>query len=247
MNRYILSTHEGIPAVVDTQDSNEVVFHINDIKPDVIINCLNIFNKVQDIREVNEYLLDEDDCDQDQRDFITEQLAQYAELAYKTVETTPTMEEQKKIIEIPMPNTMVMPDIMPGFATEPASPAPIKEQIEKYKEGYDDLRDGLQTNLGSITITKSAAVPEAPAPVVDKQKRQWTRRITDGNSPIKTQSAADFIKVMQEKIEMAKMLDGIELPEIPTSMTKANRDVMIEFQKEHSQLLVKYMNKIQQA
>ena len=213
MNRYILSTHKGIPAVVDTQDSNEVVFHINDIKPDVIINCLNIFNKVQDIREVNEYLLDEDDCDEDQRDFITEQLAQYAELAYKTVETTPTMEEQKKIIEIPMPNTMAMPDIMPGFATEPASPA----------------------------------VPEAPAPVVDKQKRQWTRRITDGNGPIKTQSAADFIKVMQEKIEMAKMLDGIELPEIPTSMTKSNRDVMIEFQKEHSQLLVKYMNKIQQA
>lgn len=219
MNRYILSTHEGIPAVVDTQDSNEVVFHINDIKPDVIINCLNIFNKVQDIREVNEYLLDEDDCDEDQRDFITEQLAQYAELAYRTVETTPiaTTMEENKVIEIPMPNTMVMPqiiqDIMPGFATESASPA----------------------------------VPEAPAPVVDRQKRQWTRRITDGNGPIKTQSAADFIKVMQEKIEMAKMLDGIELPEIPTSMTKANRDVMIEFQKEHSQLLVKYMNKIQQA
>lgn len=219
MNRYILSTHEGIPAVVDTQDSNEVVFHINDIKPDVIINCLNIFNKVQDIREVNEYLLDEDDCDEDQRDFITEQLAQYAELAYRTVETTPiaTTMEENKVIEIPMPNTMVMPqiiqDIMPGFATEPASPA----------------------------------VPVAPAPVVDRQKRQWTRRITDGNGPIKTQSAADFIKVMQEKIEMAKMLDGIELPEIPTSMTKANRDVMIEFQKEHSQLLVKYMNKIQQA
>lgn len=219
MNRYILSTHEGIPAVVDTQDSNEVVFHINDIKPDVIINCLNIFNKVQDIREVNEYLLDEDDCDEDQRDFITEQLAQYAELAYRTVETTPiaTTMEENKVIEIPMPNTMVMPqiiqDIMPGFATESASPA----------------------------------VPVAPAPVVDRQKRQWTRRITDGNGPIKTQSAADFIKVMQEKIEMAKMLDGIELPEIPTSMTKANRDVMIEFQKEHSQLLVKYMNKIQQA
>lgn len=219
MNRYILSTHEGIPAVVDTQNSNEVVFHINDIKPDVIINCLNIFNKVQDIREVNEYLLDEDDCDEDQRDFITEQLAQYAELAYRTVETTPiaTTMEENKVIEIPMPNTMVMPqiiqDIMPGFATEPASPA----------------------------------VPVAPAPVVDRQKRQWTRRITDGNGPIKTQSAADFIKVMQEKIEMAKMLDGIELPEIPTSMTKANRDVMIEFQKEHSQLLVKYMNKIQQA
>jgi hypothetical protein len=203
MNRYILSTHGAIPAVVDTQDSNELVFYINDIKPDVIVNCLNIFNKVQDIRQVNEYLLDEDDCEEDQRDFIIEQLGQYAELAYRTVETTPTM-ELNNVHEVTGTGIAA---VMPGFATEPST----------------------------------------PAPVIDKQKRQWTRRITDGNAPIKAQSAADFIKVMQEKIEMAKMLDGIELPEIPTSMTKSNRDVMIEFQKEHSQLLVKYMQKIQQA
>jgi hypothetical protein len=206
MNRYILSTHGAIPAVVDTQDSNELVFYINDIKPDVIVNCLNIFNKVQDIRQVNEYLLDEDDCEEDQRDFIIEQLGQYAELAYRTVETTPTMEENK-VIETTAAMTI------PGSVSEPGTPVPVVE----------------------------------PTPVVDKQKRQWTRRITDGNPAIKAQSAADFIKVMQEKIEMAKMLDGIELPEIPTSMTKANRDIMIEFQKEHSQLLVKYMQKIQQA
>jgi len=209
MNRYILSTHGAIPAVVDTQDSNELVFYINDIKPDVIVNCLNIFNKVQDIRQVNEYLLDEDDCEEDQRDFIIEQLGQYAELAYRTVETTPTM-ELNNVHEV---TGTEIAAIMPGFATEPGTPIPVVE----------------------------------PTPVVDKQKRQWTRRITDGNPAIKAQSAADFIKVMQEKIEMAKMLDGIDLPEIPTSMTKANRDVMIEFQKEHSQLLVKYMQKIQQA
>jgi hypothetical protein len=209
MNRYILSTHGAIPAVVDTQDSNELVFYINDIKPDVIVNCLNIFNKVQDIRQVNEYLLDEDDCEEDQRDFIIEQLGQYAELAYRTVETTPTM-ELNNVHEVTGTGIAA---IMPGFATEPGTPAPVVE----------------------------------PTPVADKQKRQWTRRITDGNPAIKAQSAADFIKVMQEKIEMAKMLDGIELPEIPTSMTKSNRDVMIEFQKEHSQLLVKYMQKIQQA
>jgi hypothetical protein len=104
-----------------------------------------------------------------------------------------------------------------------------------------DIMPGFATEPGTpVPVVE-------PTPVVDKQKRQWTRRITDGNPAIKAQSAADFIKVMQEKIEMAKMLDGIELPEIPTSMTKSNRDVMIEFQKEHSQLLVKYMQKIQQA
>jgi hypothetical protein len=240
MNRYILSTHGAIPAVVDTQDSNELVFYINDIKPDVIVNCLNIFNKVQDIRQVNEYLLDEDDCEEDQRDFIIEQLGQYAELAYRTVETTPTMEENK-VIETTAAMTI------PGSVSEPGSPAPIKEEFGKYKEAYDGLRDSLQADLGSVIITKSSTTGVETAPTAEKTKRQWARRITDGNPAIKAQSAADFIKVMQEKIEMAKMLDGIELPEIPTSMTKANRDVMIEFQKEHSQLLVKYMQKIQQA
>jgi hypothetical protein len=52
---------------------------------------------------------------------------------------------------------------------------------------------------------------------------------------------------MQEKIEMARMLDTVVLPELPGSMTKANRDIMVEFQKEHSQLVMKYMQKIQQA
>jgi hypothetical protein len=136
---------------------------------------------------------------------------------------------------------------IPGSVSEPGSPAPIKEEFGKYKEAHDGLRDSLQADLGSVIITKSSTTGVEPAPTAEKTKRQWIRRNTDGNAPIKSQSAADFIKVMQEKIEMAKMLDGIELPEIPTSMTKSNRDVMIEFQKEHSQLLVKYMQKIQQA
>ena len=205
MNEYVFSTHEGVPAVINTRNNNEVVFYINDIKPDVIANCLNIYNRLQSTKEVEEYLLDEDDCDADQREFIIEQLAQYAFLNTVTPTATiipiiPTTMEENKVIDPTAGMTI------PGSVSEPGSPAPV-----------------------------------------EKTKRQWTRRITDGNAPIKAQSAADFIKVMQEKIEMAKMLDAIELPEIPASMTKSNRDVMVEFQKEHSQLLVKYMQKIQQA
>jgi hypothetical protein len=203
MNQYILSTHEGVPAVIDTQNNNDVVFYINDIKPDVIANCLNIYNRLQSVKEVTEYLLDEDDCDADQREFITEQLAQYAFLNTVTPITpiATTMEENKVIDP-----TAGIAAVIPGFATEPGSPAPV-----------------------------------------EKTKRQWIRRNTDGNAPIKAQSTADFIKVMQEKIEMAKILDTVVLPELPGSMTKANRDIMVEFVKEHSQLVMKYMQKIQQA
>lgn len=203
MNEYIFSTHEGVPAVINTQNNNDVVFYINDIKPDVIANCLNIYNRLQSIKEVTEYLLDEDDCDADQREFITEQLAQYAFLNTVTpITPIATTMEENKVIE----PTAAIAAVIPGFATEPGSPAPV-----------------------------------------EKTKRQWTRRITDGNAPIKAQSAADFIKIMQEKIEMARMLDTVVLPELPGSMTKTNRDIMVEFVKEHSQLVMKYMQKIQQA
>jgi len=203
MNQYILSTHEGVPAVIDTHSNNDVVFYINDIKPDVIANCLNIYNRLQSVKEVTEYLLDEDDCDADQREFITEQLAQYV---FLNTTTTPTTMEPNNVHEVPGTGIAA---VIPGFATEPGTPAPV------------------------------------PAP--EKTKRQWTRRITDGNAPIKAQSAADFIKIMQEKIEMARMLDTVVLPELPGSMTKTNRDIMVEFVKEHSQLVMKYMQKIQQA
>jgi hypothetical protein len=212
MNEYIFSTHEGVPAVINTRNNNEVVFYINDIKPDVIANCLNIYNRLQSTKEVEEYLLDEDDCDADQREFIIEQLAQYAFLNTVTPTATiipiiPTTMEENKVIDPTAGMTI------PGSVSEPGSPAP-------------------QEN------------PTAP---VEKTKRPWTRRITDGNPAIKAQSTADFIKVMQEKIEMAKILDTVVLPELPGSMTKANRDIMVEFVKEHSQLVMKYMQKIQQA
>jgi len=118
------------------------------------------------------------------------------------------------------------------------------------------------TGTGTVTaaiMPEPAATKqtEAPAPTVtpdptagtaapEKQKRQWTRRITDGGSK-PTQSTSEFIKVMEEKIEMVKILDQVSMPELPGGMTKGNRDIMVEFQKEQAALIAKFMERIQKA
>lgn len=96
------------------------------------------------------------------------------------------------------------------------------------------------TTISNIIIgTENAPVKES----VIKTTRQ--RRITDSVSA--KVSPSDYLKILQEKMDIVRLLDAVEMPEIPTALTKANRDIMIEFQKEHTGLIAKYMEKIQKA
>ena len=96
----------------------------------------------------------------------------------------------------------------------------------------------LATTIGSVIM----GTENAP---IEKKTRQ--RRITDGKASIKIQSTDDFIKIMQEKIEMVRILDAVSSPDIPLSFSKTNREIMLEFQKEHGALVSKYMERIQKA
>ena len=195
MNKLVLGSADGIPAVIDYK-TEEVIFYPNDISAEVIENSLNIFNRMRNIREVDEYLLNEENCTSDDREFIIESLTNYINMNTETVnQTVETVE-----------------------TSGPTTP----------------------------TVTPSIPKEEAPAVAEPKQKRQWTRRITDGPA-MKISSTSDFIKLMEEKIEMVKILDQVTMPELPGGMTKANRDIMVEFQKEQSALIAKFMEKIQKA
>lgn len=195
MNKLVLGSADGIPAVIDYK-TEEVIFYPNDISVEVIENSLNIFNRMRNIREVDEYLLNEENCTSDDREFIIESLTNYISMNTETVnQTVETVETS-------------------GPTTPTVTPEPPKE--------------------------------ETPPVAEPKQKRQWTRRVTDGPA-MKISSTSDFIKLMEEKIEMVKILDQVTMPELPGGMTKANRDIMVEFQKEQSALIAKFMEKIQKA
>ena len=130
----------------------------------------------------------------------------------------------------------------------------IMENINAYIKMENQQNNQSPDNLDQVKPSDIIIGTEVPPVIITapesekKDKRVYQRRVTDGrSSTFKPQSAEDFIKVMQEKIEMARMLDAVTLPEIPGSMTKGNRDIMVEFQKEHAVMVTKYMQKIQQA
>ena len=179
------------------EETGDVVIYGDDVTPEVLSNVVNIYNQGKSISEIDQYLLDEELCTQDEREFIIENINNYI-----------SMENQNQNNQFPNNLDQVTPE-----ATE------------------------VSTVMGGTFLN--------PEPV---KKKNYQRRMTDGKSTaFKPQSTDDFIKVMQEKIEMARMLDAVVLPEISGSMTKGNRDIMVEFQKEHAAMVVKYMQKIQQA
>ena len=179
------------------EETGDVVIYGDDVTPEVLSNVVKMYNQGKNITEIDQYLLDEQLCTQDEREFIIENINNYI-----------SMENQNQNNQFPNNLDQVTPE-----ATE------------------------VSTVMAGTFLN--------PEPV---KKKNYQRRMTDGKSPVfKPQSTDDFIKVMQEKIEMARMLDAVVLPEIPGSMTKGNRDIMVEFQKEHAAMVVKYMQKIQQA
>jgi hypothetical protein len=189
--------------------TDEIVFHRNDVDPEVVENCLNIFNRLQSITEVDEYLLNEEKVNSDEREFIIETLA----ILVKTETETDMNPETVHQVQ----GTGIAAFIPGPTISKQQTPAP--------------------------TVTPD---PTAGTAAPERQKRQWTRRITDGGSK-PTQSTSEFIKVMEEKIEMVKILDQVSMPELPGGMTKTNRDIMVEFQKEQAALIAKFMERIQKA
>jgi hypothetical protein len=187
--------------------TDEIVFHRNDVDPEVVENCLNIFNRLQSITEVDEYLLNEEKVNSDEREFIIETLASLIKTE------TETDMNPETVHQVPGTGTAA---IMPEVTTTQAPEASVVQD------------------------------PKAGTAAPERQKRQWTRRITDGGSK-PTQSTSEFIKVMEEKIEMVKILDQVSMPELPGGMTKGNRDIMVEFQKEQAALIAKFMERIQKA
>ena len=182
------------------EETGDVVMYGDDVTPEVLSNVVFMYNQGKELSEIDQYLLDEELCTQDGREFIIENINNYI-----------SMENQNQNEQFP--NNL---DQVTSEVTEVSAPAPSE----------------------SVSATETEK----------KEKKVYQRRMTDGKSPaFKPQSTDDFIKVMQEKIEMARMLDAVVLPEIPGSMTKGNRDIMVEFQKEHATMVVKYMQKIQQA
>lgn len=84
--------------------------------------------------------------------------------------------------------------------------------------------------------------PEIEGKKPRKQRETKTATTTTGNKSISPQ---DYIKMLEEKIELTKLLSNITAPEIPDELTKAGRELLIRFCQDHNKLIVDYIESIQ--
>lgn len=209
MNKWIIAeVPEAGPAVMDAQ---EVVMYFDDIKPEVMTQVVGLQNnnpEISFLTAIDTYLLDEEKCTQDEREFIMEQLVNYVKLTnVSDNELQPGAQPGQQ------DNGGVQPTITPNPG---ATPEPTKE-----------LTRG----------EKAAATRKA-----NQEKNGGARRLTDG--PAKKASTSKAIEEYQEKIDMLKILDSVEVLAIPSGISATNRNMLIEFQKEQEALVQKYIDQV---
>ena len=71
------------------------------------------------------------------------------------------------------------------------------------------------------------------------------KRTTGTTTGKKKMSLEDMIQEMESKIELAKVFQNIPEIPFPENMSKSARDLMLRFQKEHKELVEKFVEEIQ--
>jgi len=88
MNKWELSRIDGNLAVVDSK-TRTVIFYINDLPYKTVVNIVELNNKGTDLSGIDQMLLNDEECTQDEREFIIESISNYINLE--------KMEENKAI------------------------------------------------------------------------------------------------------------------------------------------------------
>ena len=84
----LAETPDSGPAIMEGQ---EVVMYVDDLNPEVMAKIAELHNAGKTTEELDAYLLDEEKCDQEQREFIMEQIVAYLKLT--TVSETATVQK----------------------------------------------------------------------------------------------------------------------------------------------------------
>jgi hypothetical protein len=200
---------------VSVVGNSEVVFYIDDLNPEVVAKIVEIYNNGNDVAKVDEYLKDEERCTQDEREFIMEQITTFIRLANGE---------------------------SPQVTANGGTPAP-QPQPQQGGNNEPPFTPDLQPQKQGEPESQTPVKPEPPKRTVRRSGTQ-----TPGNNAGTTGKKAnpdDVIKQLKEKIQLIEILSASEVPEIPTGLTKASRDIMVEFQERQEQLVAEFMDRIQ--
>ncbi len=197
-------------------EEGEVVMYADGLNREVLAKIVEMHNAGKDSAEIDAYLLDEEKCTQDEREFIMENINNYIKL-------TNVSDTNSEVLQ---PGTDQGQVSQTGNDSGPLSqPAPQQPAAQQEPP---------------VVLSPQQRAANTRKANIEKNGGTGTRRLTDG--PAKKPSTSKAIEEFQEKIDLLKVLDGAELLVIPSGLSVTGRNLLIEFQKEQDALVQKYID-----
>ena len=198
-------------------EEGEVVMYADDLNREVLAKIVEMHNAGKDSAEIDAYLLDEEKCTQDEREFIMENIINYIKLTNVSDTNSEVLQPGTDGGQASQTGNDSGPLSQPAAQQPGASPEP-PVVLSPQQRAANTRKANLEKNGGAA----------------------GTRRLTDG--PAKKPSTSKAIEEFQEKIDLLKVLDGAELLVIPSGLSVTGRNLLIEFQKEQDALVQKYID-----
>ena len=198
-------------------EEGEVVMYADDLNREVLAKIVEMHNAGKDSAEIDAYLLDEEKCTQDEREFIMENINNYIKLTNVSDTNSEVLQPGTDGGQASQTGNDSGPLSQPAAQQPGASPEP-PVVLSPQQRAANTRKANLEKNGGAA----------------------GTRRLTDG--PAKKPSTSKAIEEFQEKIDLLKVLDGAELLVIPSGLSVTGRNLLIEFQKEQDALVQKYID-----
>jgi len=178
--------------VIDNVTSN-VVLHGDDINEEVLQKVCNLWSTGKELKVIVSYLDRENKCTGEEGEYIVEQLEVY----------------EKSLKDAPMTKTEVAETL-----TAMVNSAPV-------------IREVPSTNIAAI-LPGFATEPGTPAPIEKKGRKQTPAVRTTGKVDAKS-----LIEKMQEQIELIRYIDStVDMDNEPGQLSKAARDILIQYRKD---------------
>lgn len=187
-----------------------------EINYDAIESMLEGYNAGYSLSRVKSNMEQDDRLTGDEIDYIVEQLEMFEE------------DMEKKSVEEVSPWTQEHDKTWSEL-----TPAQITETIEILQQGKE-----VGEQIADTVITAMKKERKKREPKTSNGGVQGTSK--------KTLTPQEYMESLLEKVELCKILSDVQYPEVPADLSKTNRNLMLEMNKELEGVVTTYLQKIQE-
>ena len=115
-------------------------------------------------------------------------------------------------------------------------------EVSKQQAVVDMKPNKEEVDLGAVAGPIKPEQTDALNPKVDFEVKKERKPRKEKVSKI---GVEDYKKLLLEKIDLLDYIDSIEVPDLPTELSKSARTILLDFQNEMDSTIEKYMDLIQ--